>query len=110
MQGKNFDGLRWYRLMQELVQWSGEDAHRLDVEHPCEGSDRLTIPESLPTQSKVITFYLPKEVKPRKTSRSDVGSWALRWQFDWEEFIVVVRHTSAAQATTPEKIMAGSGE
>ena len=80
------------------------------MEHPCEGSDRLTIPESLPTQSKVITPYLPKEVKPRKTSRSDVGSWALRCQFDWEEFIVVVRHTSAAQATTPEKIVAGSGE
>ena len=53
--------------MQALVQWSGEDTRRLDMGHPCEGSDRLTIPESLSTQSKVITLYLPEEVKPRKT-------------------------------------------
>ena len=53
----------------------------------------------------------PSAVMPaERTSRSDVGSCVLHCQFDWEEFIVVVRHTSAAQATTPEKIIAGSGE
>ena len=77
----------------------GRGCLRLDVEHPFKGSDGLAIPETLLTQSKIVTLYLPKEVKPRKTSRSDVGSWALRCQFDWEELIVVVRHTSAAQAT-----------
>ena len=80
------------------------------MEHPCEGSDRLPSPESLPTQSKVITLYPSKKVKPRRTSWSDVGSWVLHCQFGWEEFIVVLSHTSAAQATTPEKFIAGSGE
>ena len=65
-------------VMQELVQWSGQDAGRLDVEQPCEGFDRLTIPESLPTQSKVITPYLPKEVRPRKTY-ADAMKDAWRW-------------------------------
>jgi hypothetical protein len=57
MQGKILDGLFRHRVMQELVQWSGEDTRRLDVEHPCEGSDRLPIPESLPIQSEVSALF-----------------------------------------------------
>ena len=82
---------------------------RLDVEYPFKGSDRLSVPETLLTQSNIVTLYLPKEAKPRKTSRSNVGSWVLRCQFDWLLYIVV-RYTSAVQATTPKKIKAGSGE
>ena len=79
MQGNFLNGLFRHGVMQDLVQWSGENAHRLDVEHSCEGSNGITIPESLPTQSKVVTLWLPKKVESRKTSRSDVGSWALQY-------------------------------
>ena len=82
MQGKFLDGRFRHGVMQQLVQWSGEAARRLDMEHASEGFDRLSIRESLSTQSKVITLYSSKEVTPRKSSRSDVGSWVLRCQFD----------------------------
>ena len=64
--GKIHDGRFRQGVMQELVQWSGNDTLKLDVEQPSKDSDRLSIRESLPTHSKVVTLYLPKEVEPRK--------------------------------------------